>query len=389
MPHVNAREKNSHALYSKACREAPTMSRISPVYKKLSLALYTLCLTALLLSLAVPTPASALEAGRVITITPGVVVQRGAQTLPLKAQDTVEQGDTLTTDATGRVRILFSDDGSIALGPNTVFTLESYVADGAKPSFSGRMAKGLLRSITGKIVEQNPSGFALSTPEVTIGIRGSIVSARSENGSTSVYVENTLRQVYVNGTNVPQLHKITIAPSQPPRVEPITPQDRRDIGRDLAFLGGNGSAAAAPEPGTGTGTASANELTAKMNDLPETPALADLPVADLATPPLLPTTSTTASISGTLTTTKLTGATAWSGSFGFDVNLGSGTISGATMSLSGTLGQDGDGGGLGPIDSGISLAGGSGSVSGNSFSINGFTGSGLTAHPTYPGVESV
>jgi hypothetical protein len=129
-----------------------------------------LCLVAPLLF--APTLASAQGAGKVITLTPDVTVQRGGQTLSLKVQDSVNPGDILITDATGRVRVLFSDDSAISLGSNTVFTLEQYVAEGSKASFSGRMAKGLLRSITGKIVEQNPSGFVLTTPEATIGIRG-------------------------------------------------------------------------------------------------------------------------------------------------------------------------------------------------------------------------
>jgi hypothetical protein len=326
---------------------------------------------------------AAQEAGRVITLTPGVTVQRGGQTLPLKVRDIVEPGDTLRTDATGRVRVLFSDDGSIALGSNTDFTLEAYVAEGSKASFTGRMAKGLLRSITGKIVEQNPSGFALSTPEATVGIRGSIVSMRSGNGSTSVYVENTLRQVYVNGTNVPQLNKITITPGQPPRIAPIAPQDRREIGRGLAFLGGNGSAAAAPEPGNDAGTTATNNLTASANELPDTPTLKELAVADLSSPALpLPPTLTMASVSGTLTTSdtwQLLGV--HSGSFSFEVNLSSGAINNATLSASNPS--------PGNISTPVSytFSGGSGSMSGGNFTINsGFSGTVIYGASTYPGV---
>ncbi|MCL1890376.1 MAG: hypothetical protein FWF99_07760, partial [Desulfovibrionaceae bacterium] len=74
------------------------------------------------------------------------------------------------------------------------------------------------------------------TPEATVGIRGTIVSLRMSNGVTTVYVENTLRRVYVNGINVPGGNKITI-PSDPLRFEPIRPQDRQDLGRDLAMRG--------------------------------------------------------------------------------------------------------------------------------------------------------
>ncbi|MDR0828398.1 MAG: FecR family protein [Desulfovibrio sp.] len=336
---------------------------------KSSLLLFPLRLALGLTALLLCTPDLAFaapEAGRVITLTPGVTVQRGGQTLPLKMQDIVEPGDTLRTDATGRVRVLFSDDGSIALGSNTVFTLEKYVAEGSKANFTGRMAKGLLRSITGKIVEQNPEGFKLLTPEATVGIRGTILSVRSLNGFTTVYVENTLRQVYVNNINVPNLNKITV-PGTPLRPEPLMPQDRREIGRGLAFLGGNGSAAAAPEPGNDAGTTATNNLTARSNTLPSTSALNDLAVADMTTPAMPPLAPTTATVQGTLAPVQMSPLTA--SAFSFNVNLGSGAIYNAAMYA---YGFDY----LTPIS--FTVSGGAGSLSGGTFAITGFTG---TAYP--------
>jgi hypothetical protein len=53
--------------------------------------------------------------------------------------------------------------------------------------------------------------------------------------------------VFVNDINVPGGNKITV-PDSSAHPEPISPQDRRNLGRDLAFRGGMGTAAAAPEP---------------------------------------------------------------------------------------------------------------------------------------------
>jgi hypothetical protein len=203
---------------------------------------------------------------------------------------------------------------------------------------------------------------------------------RSGNGSTSVYVENTLRQVYVNGTNVPQLNKITITPGQPPRIAPIAPQDRREIGRGLAFLGGNGSAAAAPEPGNEAGTTATNNLTASTNTLPSTSALNDLAVADLASPALpvtLPLAPTTATITGTFGGTRVDGA-----GFGFDIALSGGAISNGWVS-----------GGNFIIS--FSLSGGTGQYTGGLGSVSGYSGSfvgsgwgwGVTSGPIGAGTE--
>jgi hypothetical protein len=104
----------------------------------------------------------------------------------------------------------------------------------------------MARVVTGKIVEKNPKGFSVVMLEATIGVRGTILSVRSMNGKTTTYVENTARAVYVNDIDVPGGNKITVPGDAQP--EAISPQDRRDLGRDLAFYGGMGVAAAAPEP---------------------------------------------------------------------------------------------------------------------------------------------
>jgi hypothetical protein len=127
------------------------------------------------------------------------------------------------------------------------------------------------------------------------------------------------------------LNKITITPGQPPRIAPIAPQDRREIGRGLAFLGGNGSAAAAPEPGNDAGTMATNNLTASTNTLPSTSALNDLAVADMATPAIPSLAPTMAMVSGTLGVVG--GGSHFDGfNFGFQIALSGGAISNGTVS---------------------------------------------------------
>jgi hypothetical protein len=311
----------------------------------------------------------------ILTVIPGASVSRDGQTLPLERFSALHLSDTVTTDATGRVRILFADDSTVDLGANTSLDIRDFADSGAKSVFNVHLLQGVARVVTGKIVEANPQGFAVITPEATIGIRGTILSVRTGNGKTTTFVENTTRAVYVNDINVPGGNKITFPGDSRP--VPIQPEDRRSLSRDLAFRGGAGAAAAAPEPGTAAtnGFSASPGLLAALPGVEET-ELASLPVNEIASPeiasPLLTPTKGTAT--GTLTTTLLTGASSWSGSFSFDMDLGSGTVGNASMQLSGVLGQDPDGGGLTPLPTSFDLHGGSGVVSGNNFSIGGFTG---------------
>jgi hypothetical protein len=226
--------------------------------------------------------------------------------------------------------------------------MRDFADSGAASVFNVHLLQGVARVITGKIVEQNPRGFAVSTPEGTIGIRGTIISLRTGDGTTTVYVENTTRAVYVNNINVPGGQKITL-PADPIRPEPIVPQDRRNLGRDLAFRGGMGVAAAAPEPVMDSGRPEeqlrgSTHLVAQAGLIPPETSLAEvsLPVQSLgdslAAVAVTAPTPMIATVSGT-TLSSLMGysGNSFSGSFSFSANLSTGTISGAAIAGSGII----------------------------------------------------
>jgi len=203
------------------------------------------------------------DIGKVIALAPGASVLRNGNTEPLTMHAALQVSDTVQTDATGRVRILFNDDSSITVGPNTSMDMNDYVDTGAKPAFNVHVNKGVIRAITGKITSQNPNGFKMTAPGVTAGIRGTIISVRVQSDDkVVVYVENTMREVVVNDINVPGNFKIEL-PGEV--VSPMEPEDRRQLGQDMAFYGGAGSAAASPAP-DGDGGETSYETANNDND---------------------------------------------------------------------------------------------------------------------------
>ncbi|MDR1125275.1 MAG: FecR family protein, partial [Deltaproteobacteria bacterium] len=192
---------------------------------------FFVCLSGLVFWLSFMSAARAADApiAEVLTLVPGASVSRDGRTLPLERFSPLRLSDTVSTDAAGRLRILFADDSTVDLGANSSLDLRDFADSGAASVFNVHLLHGVARVITGKIVEANPQGFTVSTPEATIGIRGTILSLRAGDGTTTVYVENTTRAVYVNNINVPGGQKITI-PADPIRPEPILPQDRRNLG---------------------------------------------------------------------------------------------------------------------------------------------------------------
>ncbi|MDR2124725.1 MAG: FecR family protein [Desulfovibrio sp.] len=294
--------------------------------------------------------------------------------------DTVRGTDRIITDATGRARILFHDDGAVSLGPNTSLDLIDVMPEGDAPVFKAHVAQGLARFITGKIVEQNPKGFSVSTPEGTAGIRGTIFVLQTGNGRTTIYVSNATRDVTMSGVSVPSGFKMTLPGGNP---VPMTPQD-------VSFTQ---NIAAAPPSSRENGTQRAPEQTvlAVLDESgPLTPtALAGLPVNDLATPPLMPTAGT---VTGTLSAPAMLGLTtagwawaSWNGSFSFDADLTRGTISNAAMHGAGMLEDLYNPGNF--TANGFNVSGGGGSIAGAAFSVDGFSGSVTIQDTTFTAVD--
>ena len=312
--------------------------------------------------LLMPGSARAADVGQIITLTPGAFVERGGTRSPLALNSPVQETDTITTDATGRVRILFEDDGAVTLGPNTSLALVEVLPGGAAPVFKAHVAQGVARFITGRIVERNPKGFAVSTPEGVAGIRGTIFVLQTGQGRTTLYVVNATRDVVLNGVSVPGGFKMTLPGGSP---VPMTPEDF-SVTQTLARV---------------PASSEANPQLAE-ND-PLTPsALADLALATQNTGDTLTLPATlSARVSGSLTPSPSgsigadTSATDFSGSFSFSVDLASGAISNGAMSGSSALFALGSGGAY-------NLSGGSGTLSGGSFSLNGFSGTATYAGTT-------
>lgn len=305
-------------------------------------------------------PVCAGEVGRVIALTPGAFAERGGDTVALSLKSPVHANDVLVTDSTGKVQVLFDDDSSVSLSPGTRLALQTVIPQGDAPAFKASLGEGMARFITGKIVERNPEGFSVMTPESTIGIRGTIFAVRRDgySATTSVYVLNTARQVIVNGITIPGDHKITIPGGN---VMPLTPTDIRAVNVSAAVR------PAAPTPQT-------------RDSLPETPLLTevlerpDTPVPSTTLPSdillvdqgsgdsLADSVTGSSTFNGTVTGT-LSASNNVTGTFSFNANLSSGSISGGVM-------NGGNGAGTN-----FNASGGNGYINGSRFgAYNGWTG---------------
>jgi hypothetical protein len=119
--------------------------------------------------------AHAAEMAGIVKVVRGqVTVQREPAALPVAVGDRLYAGDRISTAADAAIGITLRDDTLMSLGPKTDFVLEQYRFEQADGSgqIAVRIIKGTLRFVTGLIGKAAPESQRVSTPNATIGIRG-------------------------------------------------------------------------------------------------------------------------------------------------------------------------------------------------------------------------
>ncbi len=86
----------------------------------------------------------------------------------------LSEGDLISTGPTGNVGLIFNDDTAASLGPNSQFAIDAFRFQPAEQelSFVSRLIKGTFCFITGQIAKLAPDKVQFTTPEATLGVRG-------------------------------------------------------------------------------------------------------------------------------------------------------------------------------------------------------------------------
>jgi len=142
-------------------------------------------LTLAALGLAFGLPALAQSIGTVATNEPTMTgTPPGGGARALKVGTEVVQDEVIASSATGRGQLMFLDQTTLSLAPNTVIVLDRFVFDPASGDgqIGLQLTKGALRFIGGTLSEAQDA--TVVTPTATIGIRGSSALVIHFNGET-------------------------------------------------------------------------------------------------------------------------------------------------------------------------------------------------------------
>jgi hypothetical protein len=99
----------------------------------------------------------------------------------------VQERERIETSAEGSAQIIFRDRSTIAVGRNSVVTIDDFVFNGAGGSQGVSMAKGLMRFVGGDV--SHGSGAHVRTPTASIGVRGgmAMIGVRGDCGTLVVH----------------------------------------------------------------------------------------------------------------------------------------------------------------------------------------------------------
>ena len=185
------------------------------------------------------------------------IAKHFGQDRPAVKGDALYEGDTIATGVNSNVQIRMIDDAVIWVRPESRLKIEKYKSDkhGATKSEAALLLiSGSMREVTGAIGKTASADFKLSTPNATIGIRGTEFDAMYATPQIAAQLNTpagTYNRVYEGATslegaagrinlNKDQAGFLGLQTSDTPRVLPSIP----------SFL--NTTASGAPAGSTGT-----------------------------------------------------------------------------------------------------------------------------------------
>ena len=101
-------------------------------------------------------------------------ILRGGKIIKASAGTMLEEKDTLVTEQTGSIGIVLKDNSVISLGPNSRFQISefNFAPRENKLGLLGKLTKGTLEYISGKISKIARDAAKFRTPFTTIAVRG-------------------------------------------------------------------------------------------------------------------------------------------------------------------------------------------------------------------------
>ena len=142
--------------------------------------------------------------GEAAVIQNEVVRVAGTATTQINVGDGVVRDETVRTGADSAARLVMIDSTNLSLGPNASIRLDRTVFNDEHSyrEIAVRLTTGAFRFVTG---HSEKAAYKITTPLATIGVRGTILDILSQNGRSTVVLQEGAASVCTLGFQCIQL----------------------------------------------------------------------------------------------------------------------------------------------------------------------------------------
>ena len=139
--------------------------------------------------------------GKIVSFNGEATILREGKTIQVDKNSAFQKDDTLNTKENTKLQILFLDETIISIGQNSTLKINNYLFEEKNTKAEFTMAKGIFRTITGKIGKIAPENFKLKTKSASIGIRGTQIVVALENNNEKIFCTEGQIEIKNNITN--------------------------------------------------------------------------------------------------------------------------------------------------------------------------------------------
>ena len=139
--------------------------------------------------------------GKIVSFNGEATILREGKTIQVDKNSVFQKDDTLNTKENTKLQILFLDETIISIGQNSTLKINDYLFEEKNTKAEFTMAKGIFRTITGKIGKIAPENFKLKTKSASIGIRGTQIVVALENNNEKIFCTEGQIEIKNNITN--------------------------------------------------------------------------------------------------------------------------------------------------------------------------------------------
>jgi hypothetical protein len=179
--------------------------------------------------------------GKIVALNGEATILREDKTIQVNKDSVFEKNDTLNTKDNTKLQILFLDNTIISVGQNSTLKINEYLFEEKNIKAEFSMAKGIFRTITGKIGKIAPENFKLKTKTASIGIRGTQIITVVEDNNEKIFCTEGQIEVKNNITkdtvivNKGEFLSFKENSTEKLNIQKIKPNDIQEINKNIAI----------------------------------------------------------------------------------------------------------------------------------------------------------